>query len=64
MDVFRPTECYRKYYVMEQFEPKECRCFMKCKYNPPKKLVPIKIATQKEKTFINKTFFVKKKYNE
>ena len=47
MDVFRPTECYRKYYVMEQFEPKKCQCFFKCKYNPPKKLAPIEVTYNK-----------------
>lgn len=37
MDLFKPTECFRKYYTIEKYEPK-CSCIWKCKYPPPKKL--------------------------
>ena len=37
MDVFKPTECFRKYYTIEKYEPK-CSCIWKCKYPPPKEL--------------------------
>lgn len=37
MDLFKPTECFRKYYTIEKYEPK-CSCILKCKYPPPKKL--------------------------
>ena len=49
MDLFKPTECFRKYYTIEKYEPK-CSCIWKCKYPPPKKLALENNKTSNEMT--------------
>ena len=49
MDLFKPTECFRKYYTIEKYEPK-CSCICKCKYPPPKKLALENNKTSNEMT--------------
>ena len=56
MDLFKPTECFRKYYTIEKYEPK-CSCIFKCKYPSPKELALENIKKYNAETFFN---FLKK----
>jgi|UniRef100_A0A6C0BSP7 hypothetical protein len=42
--IFRPIECYRKWYKMVSInDHKSCDCLVKCKYPPPSSLGRIPI---------------------
>ena len=44
ISLLKPVICYRKYYVLEKFQP-PCKCIMKCKYPPPGPKVRIPVKT-------------------
>lgn len=41
-NIFKPTACYKYWYVLDKFDKVRCNCILYCKYPPPKELVPIK----------------------